>query len=374
MSDPVRTGTATLWAGVGLLVAGLFFGSPAVEVPGVALLALTFGLRTWVVRAARRLRLATVPGHSTAIEGEPYDVHIHIDGTGRLSPGGWIEHPRLAGTRVELGMPLPPEAHFELRLERRGRHSLGAPTLVVADPLGQREARIEGEDRGRVLVLPRIEPVERPGRDGAGDGIAELGALESLLDGTSSARSAGVDVDIDGLRPHRPGSPSSRIHWPTVARTGEMYERLLVANAEGGPLVVLDSSNPASAEALDCAVRAAASLCMTLARVSGCSLSVSGRDRPFVIDRGLRAWPAAHAALALVEPARAAPITRSRRTDVAFWVTAAALASAPASGVGQTTFIVSPSPPSTHAPAFTVAGCTGWLATRSGARRQAIAA
>jgi uncharacterized protein (DUF58 family) len=370
----MRTGKATLWAGVALLVAGLFFGSSAVELPGLALLLLSFVLRTWVVRGARRLRLETLPGQSTAIEGEPYEVHIRIEGAGRFSPGGWIEHPQLGGTRVELGIPPAPEVRLELQLERRGRHDLGAPTLVVADPLGQREMRIEGSDRGRVLVLPRIEPVERPDRDGAGDGVADLGALESLLDGTSSARSAGVDVDVDGLRPHRPGSPSSRIHWPTVARTGELYERLLVANAEGGPLVVLDASNPASAEALDSAVRAAASLCVALARAGGCSLSISGRDRPFAIDRGLRAWASAHAALALVEPARNAPVTHSKRTDVAFWVTAAAVPPAMGPRVATTSFMVSPAPPAGQPAAFTVAGCTGWPARRAAVRRQGVAA
>ncbi len=369
----MKTGAATLWAGVALLVAGLFFGSPAVELPGVALLALTFGLRTWVSRAARRLRVEALPGQSTAIEGEPYDLCVRIAGTERFSPGGWIEHPALPGSRVDLGTPLAAEAHLELRFERRGRHALGAPTLVVADPLGQREARIEGTDRVRVLVLPRIEPVVRPDREGAGEGVAELGALESLLDSTASTRSAGVDVDIDGLRPHQPGSPSSRIHWPTVARTGELYERLLVANAEGGPLVVLDASNPASPEALDSAVRAAASLCVALARANGCSLSISGHDRPFAIDRGMRAWAPAHAALALVGPARAAPVSRSKRIDVAFWVTAATVP--PSLSLGATTsFMVSPSPPSGQPPAFTVAGCTGWLAGRAVVRRQAVAA
>jgi uncharacterized protein (DUF58 family) len=153
-----------------------------------------------------------------------------------------------------------------------------------------------------------------------------------------------------------------------------MYERLLVANAEGGPLVVLDASNPASAEALDSAVRAAASLCMALARVGGCSLGMSGRDRPFAIDRGLRAWAPAHAALALVEPARAPPIPRSRRTDVAFWVTAATVPPAIGAGVAAPSFIVSPTPPTDQPAAFTVAGCSGWPASRATVRRQAVAA
>ncbi len=366
----MKAGTATLSAGLALLAAGLFFGSPAVELPGLALIGLALGLRAWVTRAAKRLRVEVLPGRPTTVEGEPYPVEIRISGTGRATPGGWIEHPRLEGS-LALGIPLPSEARFALRFERRGRRRLGAPTLVVADPLGQHEARIEAADRGRVLVLPRIEPIERPDRDGGGDGVAELGGLESLLDASTSVRSAGVDVDVDGIRPHQPGSPSSRIHWPTVARTGEMFERQLVANAEGGPLVMLDASNPASAEALDSAVRAAASLCVALARAGGCSLILSGHERPFAVDPALRAWPPAHAALALVEPASRPPSTRTRRLDAAFWITAAAAPPQLVPALATMTYLVSPAPPAAQRPAFRVAGCTGW---RAGSRQGAVAA
>ena len=370
----MKAGTATLWAGVALLGIGLFFGAAAIDVPGVALIALSLGLRTWVKRTASRVRIATVPGPAATIEGEPYAVGIAIEGASRLAPGGWIEHPRLPGSRLDLAMPLPETAELRLRLERRGRHRLGAPTLVVADPLGQREERIEGEDRQHVLVLPRVEAIQRPDRQGGDDGIADLGDLESLLEGSSSARSAGIDVDVDGLRPHRPGSPSSRIHWPTVARTGELYERLLVASAEGGPLVVLDASRPISAEALDSAVRAAASLCVALARAGGCSLRLSGHARPLTIDPGLRAWPAAHAALALVEEAARAPVIRTQRLDAAFWVTAAAATPALVPALASATYVVSPSAPAGEKSVFAVAGCVGWRTRRAAARPREAAA
>ncbi len=370
----MRTSTATLWAGLALLGIGLFFGTPSVEVAGVALIALTVALRAWVRRAARRIRLTTLPSPPTTVEGEPYSVVVAIEGASRLAPGGWIEHPRLAGARLSAGMPLPPLARLELRLERRGRQSLGAPTLVVADPLGQREARVRGDADQRVLVLPRTEPIRRPERDNGAEGAADLGGLESLLEGSSSARSAGMDVDVDGIRPHQPGSPSSRIHWPTVARTGELFERRLVASAEGGPLVVLDSSRPASPEALDAAVRAAASICVALARTGGCTLRLSAAARPLTIDRAMRAWPAAHAALALVEEAARPPTIRAQRLDAAFWVTAAASAPALVPRLATATFVVSPAPPSGEAPAFEVAGCVGWRVRRAVARPREVAA
>ena len=104
------------------------------------------------------------------------------------------------------------------------------------------------------------------------------------LDGPDGPVGAGldtrtIDFEIDGLRPYRNGSPASRIHWATVARTGEMVEHRLVAGADSSPLVVLDRFNPADQDALDSAVRAAASICVHLAPAGGCTLLVSGERR-----------------------------------------------------------------------------------------------
>src|SRR5919108_105876 len=134
-----------------------------------------------------------------------------------------------------------------------------------------------------------------------------------------------IDFEIDGLRPYRHGSPASRIHWPTVARSREMVEHRLVGGVDASPLVVLDSSQPADLETLDRAVRAAASLCVHLAPLSGCALLLSGERAPREIDPQLRTWPQAHARLALVRGGGPPPATpRASGAEVVFWVTAAA--------------------------------------------------
>src|SRR5205823_5149782 len=118
--------------------------------------------------------------------------------------------------------------------------------------LGLHARAVAAEGEGSVLVLPRLEPIEVEPSDG---GSLALG----LLAGGAAARrgTAPIEIEIDGLRPYRDGSPASRIHWPTVARTGEMIERRLDAGAGGRPLVILDASAPASEEALARAVRPA---------------------------------------------------------------------------------------------------------------------
>ena len=79
---------------------------------------------------------------------------------------------------------------------------------------------------------------------------------------------AAAETELDGLREHRPGSPASRIHWPAVARGHGLMERKLISEADSRPLVVLDPRAPASQDALDNAVRAAASLSRALRRAA----------------------------------------------------------------------------------------------------------
>src|ERR671923_167486 len=123
---------------------------------------------------------------------------------------------------------------------------------------------------------------------------------------------AAAETELDGLREHRPGSPASRIHWPAVARGHGMMERKLISEADSRPLVVLDPRAPASEDALDSAVRAAASLCVHFARRTGWAVRPAGacwwsRARPRTGARCSR-WPAARAS----SPPARAPARRWR--------------------------------------------------------------
>ena len=225
-------------------------------------------------------------------------------------------------------------------------------------------------------MLPRVEPVLLGGGGGAGGagGGPEAGGERAGLRGRIDGMAA--ELDLDGLRPYRQGTPASRIHWPAVARSGEMLERRLTADGDSAPLVVLDAARPPSEEALDCAVRAAASLCLHLARLGGCALLLPGDRRPAAIGSDLAAWPAQHARLAIVEAcARKPALARARRPGSVLWVSAAG--SAPrdlARSAAGGCWLVTPLPKRGSRPQFSVAGCTGHRlgrAARAGASEAA---
>jgi uncharacterized protein (DUF58 family) len=168
-----------------------------------------------------------------------------------------------------------------------------------------------------------------------------------------------AQLHLDSLRAYDASGPASRIHWPTVARTGELMAREFVAESEPRVLVVLDARVPASDDALDEALRATASLCVHIARAGGCEVLLPGDARPRAIGPALEAWPALHARLALVRAGtQTASPARNRTERTVVYVTAAAGAGA-ASAPGC--WRVSPLPLAGMPVAFEVAGCSGQL-------------
>lgn len=350
--------------GLVLMLAGAGFDTPSLLVAGVGLSGLALISVGWV-ELARPRRLVREPGPARVVEDDPYPIRLRATGARLRPPGGDLFDPVLDAS-VRIGPSWRGTYHADVRLGGRGRRRLGRARLEIRDPLGLRVRTVESGDGGELLVLPRVEPVYAAERGFGGRRAILPGLDEGMAASRLDARA--IELEVDGLRPYRDGSPATRIHWPAVARTGELIERRLVAGADSAPLIVVDSSRPAGDEALDAAVRAAASLCVYLGRAGGCAALLPGDRRPAEVEPDLRAWPNLHARLAVVEAGAAPPaISRVLRPGAVFWVTAAASPALPralrAAGSGPR-YLVAPAtsaPPYKQAVAFTVAGCVGTL-------------
>ena len=367
-----------LFLGAALAAVALVFDTASLYVPAVALVLLAGGSIVWVAAAAAGAGLEREPGPPTVEEDRPYPLRITLH-TGLLpAPGGELRDP-LLDQPVGLGGLSSRRIRIDARFARRGRKTIEPGTMTISDPLGLAVREVQGAGGpAEVLVLPRIEPVTAPGGGGgagAGAGYQGRTSPATLRGATGSA----AELDLDGLRPYRTGTPASRIHWPVVARSGEMVERRLTAEADSAPLIVLDASQPPSAEDLDAAVRAAASLCVHLARRGGAALLLPGDRRALTLPADLAGWGALHARLALVAAASARPpLARVRRAGSVLWVSARPdppreLARA----TGGQGWIVSPAgdgPVPGGEPQFLVAGCTGRRMTRRAATGSGVAA
>jgi uncharacterized protein (DUF58 family) len=296
---------AVAGAGLGLILVSLLFDAAPLFVPAVAFALLGTMAPAWVWVSARGARTQRKLPAERVVEDEPLEATIEVTRGPLGLPGAEIYDPFTA-SRLEVAGPLSPlrgercaSVRVLTRFPRRGLQTLMPPALYVRDPLDL--AQVESVGAGppqRLLVLPRTESVRWLS--------ADRGRRFRLAEGTA-ASDALAAVDLDGLRPYRPGTPASRIHWPAVARGAGLIERRLQADGDTRPLVVLDARGGASAELLDAAVRAAASLVLELARNGGCGLLLPGEQRATAIDRELITWPAAYARLAVVEGGSAAP-------------------------------------------------------------------
>jgi uncharacterized protein (DUF58 family) len=326
--------------GVLLCAAGALLALPALYVPGIAMLLAAVAAPAWVRAAAARASVSLAPSAVSVYEGERVSVTVDVS-LGRVpSPEVAIY---FAGARVPLaharGRTRVPTSVFA---GARGLQMLGPAVLRLEDPLGicSRELLSETHD---LLVLPRVYTVGPR-------------ALSRLHQPAAGRAPAGSQLQLDSLRRHEPSAPATRIHWPTVARTGVLMSRPLAREAEPRVLVALDARRPESADALDRAVRAAASLCVHLARRGGCELLLPGERRPRAIGADLRGWPAAHARLALVHAGGTLALdalASSARATV--YVTACAGAGADLPAIR---WRVAPHPLAGIEVAFTVAGCS----------------
>jgi uncharacterized protein (DUF58 family) len=365
--------TAALLGGA-LALAGLGFGLPSLVVAGLGMAGLA-GIAVAWVRLALPRALIRLPGPTRVVEDEVFELSVRAVG-GRLPPPGGELTDSVRLKPVPIGPRWRGRVDEEVAMRGRGRHRLTPTRLELRDPLGLYVRAIESAEPGELLVLPRIEPVIAAG---AGAGGTRASALAGLETGTATNQidARAIELEVDGLRAYRNGSPASRIHWPAVARTGELFERHLVAGADAAPLVVLDATQPASPAALDAAVRAAASLCAHLAATGGCAVLLPDDRRPTEIEPDMRAWPQVHARLALVEPVSSPPaLLRSLRSGEVYLVSSRARATIPAAmraGSGAR-FLVTPEASWKGSAAFTVAGCVGRRVGRSPRRAMERAA
>jgi len=340
----VRRAAGTALLGACLCLLAPAFGVPALLVPGVALVLAAAGALCTVRLVPWRSRISREPLAATIEEGQQVRLAVRISGPRPLRHSG--ELAAIAGSPFEPRRWLGREGRqVAVTATRRGEHVIAPSLLRFRDPFGLCSQTLESSPT-QLLVLPRIERIAR----------SDLARLSELSQGAARPLASAAG-EFDGLQAAASGAPASRIHWPSLAKTGTLMERRLRAEVDSLPLVVLDGHEPAAAEEFDMAVRAAASLAVALARAGGCSLLLPAEPRAHPLDATLESWPRIHARLALQEPSRALSWAAIERARVILWVTASAAADVLVRSRGACAYVVSPFPRAEREVLFSVAGC-----------------
>ncbi len=363
----MRRAGAVAVAGLALILVALMFDAAPLFVPGIALVVLGVVAPAWVQLAARAAGIERQLDSDRVVEDEPIEATIEVSRGHWGLPGAAVLDP-LAGKPVLLYAPMSllsgaqsASVRIVARFPRRGIRRIDPPTLVVSDALElARVVRVSPSPPQELLVLPRTERVRW---------VPGAGEKWRRAAGVASVEPLGA-TDVDGLRPYRPGTPASRIHWSALARGAGLLERRLQADTDSRPLVVLDARGSGPPEHLDAAVRAAASLVLELGGRVGCGLLLPGEHRPLEVEPDLTAWPIAQTKLALIEggpETRAPGLAPGARSAQVVYVAATSLARLPPGLLGagvRAAVLVIPTPlvtQPTHDATFEVAGCIGFV-------------
>lgn len=285
----VRRALALALTILALTVAAGTLGSLALLTLAAGLALVWTGAALVTTLAVRRLRVVRTVSHDEVVEGGAITLRFQVGGLGRLPARVELLGPDRAWRPLPAG-----DTTVELRLERRGAHLIVPSRLRVGDDLGLVRRWAQAGEPAAVLVLPA------PALDGAV--------------GRNAGEQTG-DPDPDGLQPYVPGTPTTRIHWPSLARGQELQERRMAAPPTGLPLVVVDTAGTADPAAVDWLARAAAGQILRLVQTGGCRILLPGDEAPTALTDGGGHWRQTHRRLAHLHAGDGGPDGRGPVVD-----------------------------------------------------------
>ena len=278
---PSGRGLAVLAAGGAMWLTARIIGSPGMEVVGIGLLALPFlaALFVWWNRARievrRRLDDVRVP------PGTKVTVELEVENRSPAPTSFLLIEDRQPPTlgrsarMVVSGIPGrgSQRVSYSVLPQTRGRYRLGPLSVDITDPFALTRQRIEFDVRDELLVTPEIEDL--------------FGTADSVVGqsfGASRARQlfrAGQEYYT--MRGYQEGDDLRRIHWPSVARTGDLMIRQDESSKRASGLIFLDTRAQAlgqsHGQAFERAVSVGATLGVMLAR-RGFALRLGTAETP----------------------------------------------------------------------------------------------
>jgi uncharacterized protein (DUF58 family) len=270
----------------GLLLGGRLFGLLELYLAGATtgvLLAST-ALIVGFTRLRVEVRRSVHPPRVHA--GAPSRVDLLIRNRSRRKTPVLRLEDSVTGTRgaqLLLGTLAPGEearAAYRLPTERRGIVQIGPLEVVLGDPFGLAEVRLEGAGVSELTVLPPVDRISAPPHTAGDDPHAGADHPNAL--GRSGE-------DFYALRRYVVGDDLRRVHWRATARHDELMVRQDELPWQGRCTVLLDVRRTTiTPEALDLAVSAAASVVMACWRRQDLIrlVTTDGTDSGFAAGHG----------------------------------------------------------------------------------------
>ena len=276
-------GVAVVATALAMWLAARLLGSPGLEVVAIGIGVLPLVAAGAAKRGARRLLVHRRLSDVRVSPGARVNVSLDLENRGPVATSFLLLEDRLPtplgrAARLVIGGIRPgarEQASYSLVPQARGRYVIGPLVVDASDPFALTRLRLEFDERDELLVSPEIE---------------DLGAAPDPSSGPSFGASRARQLFRTGeeyytMRPYQEGDDLRRIHWPSVARTGELMIRQDESSRRASGLVFLDTRAAALGRthtpAFERAVSVAASVGILLSR------------RGFVLRLGTTELPAA---------------------------------------------------------------------------------
>ncbi|HVF09148.1 MAG TPA: DUF58 domain-containing protein [Actinomycetota bacterium] len=265
---PSGRGLAVLGVGAAMWLASRVIGSAGMEVVAIGLAALPFLAGAFVRWGRTRLRVVRRVSDVRVPPGTRVTVGLQIDNTAPSPTSFLLIEDRLPPA---LGRPArlvaagvasrgTRQVSYTVMAQTRGRYRLGPLTIDVSDPFALTRQRLEFDELDELLVTPEIEDLAATPDPASGPSWGATRARQLFRTGE----------EYYTMRQYQEGDDLRRIHWPSVARTGDLMIRQDESSRRASGLVFLDnrghSLGHAHTPAFERAVSVAASLGVLLAR------------------------------------------------------------------------------------------------------------
>jgi uncharacterized protein (DUF58 family) len=236
---PTRRGWTAVAAGLAMWVAARLVASPDLHAIAAGVVALPLLGVLYVRWTHSRMEVHRSLSAVRAAPGARVTVTLTIGNRGRAATSFLLLEdavpPGLGKPARLVAAGIPPRndqrLSYTLLCRQRGRYVVGPLSIYLTDPFGLARARVQAQSTSELVVYPAVEDLSAGGLVTQGAGAGES-AVRHLYRSTAEFFTMRQYVTGDDLR---------RIHWPSVARTGELMIRQDESTRRSTATVFLDT-------------------------------------------------------------------------------------------------------------------------------------
>lgn len=232
-----------LAAGIGMWAAGRILGSTTLHMIAVGLVVLPFGAGLFARWSRQRLRIRRRVSETRTQPGQRVYVELEVENHSPTSTSFLLVEDRLPAALgrsarlviASLNGRDRQRVRYGLTPRQRGRYTLGPLSVDLSDPFALSKLRVQFDERDELVVAPEVERLET-GPDSP-FGMASGLALAKHLFRTGD--------EFYTMRKYVEGDDLRRIHWRSVARSGELMIRQDESTRRSTAVLFLDTRDSA---------------------------------------------------------------------------------------------------------------------------------